>query len=186
MEYILLTSAASASIAVIATYIITKYLEKKKITELLTKENNSINLRLEREFEKGKEIGHSDERKNSTKNDLVELKLQSEFQKGKEAGKLEELSNFTLTYEPFFEITEEYMGLKKRSTLGYHMQLFYAGFPIGHQTRYVTHNQIEYDKERIEKLLNSEVASAINTVIQLAATKGMKAKSLPRKEKVPN
>ena len=183
MEYIFLASAASASAAAITTYAITTYLEKRKMTEFLSKENTSIDLRLERELEKGKEIGRSDERKNSTQNDLVELKLLNEFQKGKEAGKSEELNNFTLTYEPFSETIEEYMGMKKRSTLGYHMQLYYAGFPIGHQTRYVTHNQIAYDKDHIEKLLNSEVASTINTVIQLAATKGMKAKSLPKKEK---
>lgn len=110
---------------------------------------------------------------------VLDLRLEREFQKGKEAGRLEELKSFTLTYEPFEERVEEYLGLKKRSTLGYHMQIHYAGFPIGHQTRYVTHNNIEYDEKRIESIFNSELVSAVNGIVQLAATKGMNAKALP-------
>lgn len=110
---------------------------------------------------------------------VLDLRLDQEFQKGKEAGRSEELGNFQLTYEPFVDTVEEYFGMKKRSTLGYDMQIHYAGFPLGHRMRYVTHSSIEYDEKRIDALLNSEVVSAINNVVQLAASKGVSAKSLP-------
>lgn len=114
---------------------------------------------------------------------VLDLRLDQEFQKGKEAGRSEELHNFQLTYEPFVDTVEEYLGLKKRSTLGYNMQIHYAGFPIGHRMRYVTHSSIEYDEKRIDALLNSEVLASINSVVQLAASKGMSARSLPRSRK---
>lgn len=44
-------------------------------------------------------------------------------------------------------------------------------------------NSIEYDEKRIETLLNNDVASAVNGIIQLAATKGVNAKALPRAPK---
>jgi hypothetical protein len=115
---------------------------------------------------------------------VLDLRLSQEFERGKAAGRAEELGKFELTYEPFVETIEEYMGLKKRSLLGYDMQISYAGFPVGHRTRYVTHKNVEFDEKRIETLLNSEVASAVNGIVQLAATKGLGAKSLPAKRKV--
>lgn len=110
---------------------------------------------------------------------VLDLRLEREFERGRAAGRKEELGNFNLTYEPFVETTEEYMGLKKRSALGYYMQIHYAGFPIGHQMRYVTHSNVEYDPDRVDALLNNEVAAAVNGIVQLAITKGMGAKALP-------
>lgn len=107
---------------------------------------------------------------------VLDLRLNNEFQRGKEAGKLEELEKFTITYEPFTEKIEEYLGLKKSANLGYYLHIHYSGFRIGGESRYVTHQNIAYDEERINALLNSEVASAINGAIQLIATKGMTTK----------
>jgi hypothetical protein len=114
---------------------------------------------------------------------VLDLRLSNEFQRGKDAGKLEELEKFTITYEPFTEKIEEYLGLKKSATLGYFLHIHYCGFRIGQESRYVTHQSIEYDEKRIDALLNSEVASAINGVIQLAATKGIPTKKLPTRTK---
>lgn len=110
----------------------------------------------------------------------LDLRLGREFQEGREAGRKEELGKFTLIYEPFVETVEEYMGLKKRSTLGYDMRIYYAGFPIGDGTRHITHQSIEYDEKRIDALLNNEVAATISEIIQLASTRGLTAKVLPR------
>ncbi|MEF2148248.1 hypothetical protein [Aquilutibacter rugosus] len=151
MEPLIIVGAASALTSALFTYLLTTHYRNKMVAASPAGEDHVLDLRLEREF-----------------------------QKGKEAGRSEELGNFTLTYEPFVETIEEYMGLKKRSTLGYHMQIHYAGFPIGHQTRYVTHNSIEYDEKRVDALLNNEVAAAVNGIVQLAATKGMNAKALPK------
>lgn len=154
MDLNFIVVAVSGIAVAVVTYLITTHYHNKKIAVSSTGEDHVLDLRLEREF-----------------------------QKGKEAGRTEELGNFTLTYEPFVETIEEYMGLKKRSTLGYNMQIHYSGFPIGHQTRYVTHNSIEYDEKRVDALLNNEVAAAVNGIVQLAATKGMNAKALPRTRK---
>ncbi|MFY4805464.1 hypothetical protein ACOTVJ_03585 [Aliarcobacter butzleri] len=115
---------------------------------------------------------------------VLDLRLSKEFHLGKEAGKLEELQKFTITYEPFSETMEEYFGIKKRSTLGYDMQIFYSNFPIGHKTRHITHKNIEYDEKRVNALLNNEVASIVNGIIQFAVTKGMGAKKLPNRNKL--
>jgi hypothetical protein len=150
MDIIIAVGLSSAIGSALITYLLTTHFYSKKVASSTSGDDHVLDLRLEREF-----------------------------QKGKEAGRSEELANFTLTYEPFEERIEEYMGLKKRSTLGYTMQIHYAGFPIGHQTRYVTHNNIEYDEKRIDALFNSELSSAVSGIVQLAATKGMSAKALP-------
>ncbi|MES2361346.1 MAG: hypothetical protein V4646_06050 [Pseudomonadota bacterium] len=151
MEITVLIGAACAIASAVVTYVLTTHYHIKRVAASPSGEDHVLDLRLDREF-----------------------------QKGKEAGRLEELGNFTLTYEPFVETIEEYLGLKKRSTLGYDMQIHYSGFPIGHRTRHVTHNSIEYDEKRVDALLNNEVAAAVNGIVQLAASKGMGAKSLPR------
>ena len=114
---------------------------------------------------------------------VLDLRLDQAFQNGKAEGRSEELAKFTLTYEPFAETVEEYLGLKKRSTLGYNMRIHYAGFPIGDETRCVTHQNIEFDEKRIDAMLNNEVASAIAGVVQMVATKGLGTKTLPRRTK---
>lgn len=154
MEITVLVGAACAIASAVVTYFLTTHYHVKRVAASPSGEDHVLDLRLDREF-----------------------------QKGKDAGRREELGNFTLTYEPFVETIEEYMGLKKRSTLGYDMQIHYSGFPIGHRTRYVTHNSIEYDEKRVDALLNNEVAAAVNGIVQLAASKGMGAKSMPRKRK---
>ena len=154
MDLVVVVGAVSAVGSALITYLLTIQFHNRKVAASKTGDDRVLDLRLEREF-----------------------------QKGKEAGRAEELGKFTLTYEPFEERVEEYLGLKKRSTLGYHMQIHYAGFPIGHQTRHVTHNCIEYDEKRIEMLLNNDVASAVNGIVQLATTKGINAKALPRTRK---
>jgi hypothetical protein len=154
MELTFLIGTASAITSAVFTYFLTTHYHTKRVAASASGEDHVLDLRLDREF-----------------------------QKGKDAGRLEELAKFTLTYEPFVETIEEYMGLKKRSSLGYDMQIHYSGFPIGHRTRYVTHNSVEYDEKRIDALLNNEVAAAVNGIVQLAATKGLSAKSIPRSRK---
>lgn len=113
--------------------------------------------------------------------DILNLRLRDEFNRGAESGRAEELAKFSISYEPFSELHEEWMGMKKRARLGYDMQLSYNGLPVGHQARYVTHSNIEYNQENIDRLLNSEVAKAVSTVAQVVATKGIGTTTLPRK-----
>lgn len=154
MEIAIVVGVLSVVISVIITYFFTTYHHTQKVAGSQTGNDHVLDLRLDQEFHKGKEVGRT-----------------------------EELEKFTLAYEPFSETIEEYLGIKKRSTLGYDMQLYYSGFPIGHKTRYITHQNIEYDEKRVDALLDSEVASTISGIVQLAATKGMNTKTLPRRTK---
>jgi hypothetical protein len=151
---LVLAGVASAALAAIVTYFLTVQLYVKRIA--------------------GSKSGDDD---------VLDLRIDQAFRKGREEGQAQELAKFTLTYEPFAETVEEYMGLKKRSTLGYNMRIHYAGFPIGDETRCVTHQNIEFDEKRIDGLLNSEVASAIAGVVQMVATKGLGTKTLPPRTK---
>ncbi len=154
MDIVVIVGLSSIFGSALITYLLTTHFYNKKVAAATTGDDLILDLRLDQEFHRGKEVGHS-----------------------------EELKKFTLTYEPFEERIEEYLGMKKRSTLGYNMQIHYAGFPIGEPTRRITHNNIAYDEKRIEALLNSEVISAINGLVQLVSTKGMNTKVLPHTSK---
>ena len=150
MNFVVVVGIVSVLIASLVTYAVTLHFNARRVASSVSGQDSVLDLRLEREFERGKA-----------------------------AGRAEELAKFELTYEPFVETVEEYLGLKKRSLLGYDMQISYAGFPVGHRTRYVTHKNVEFDEKRIDMLLNSDVAGAVNDIVQLAATKGLGAKALP-------
>lgn len=151
MELLILVGSVSALVAAVATWLVMSQRHARRVVASSSGEDRALDLRLGREF-----------------------------QEGREAGRKEELGKFTLIYEPFAETVEEYMGLRKRSTLGYDMRIYYAGFPIGEGARHVTHKSIEYDEQRIDALLNNEVAATINQIVQLATARGLHAKILPR------
>ncbi len=91
-------------------------------------------------------------------------RLNNEYLRGKEDGRNEELGKFSIIYEPFQDIAEEFMGLKKRAELGYSVQLYYSGLPIGEPTRKITHQNVEYDDRKIDKLMNSELMGSLNNI----------------------
>ena len=154
MGIIILASIVSAFISATITYSVTKYFHTNKIAASKSGDDH-----------------------------VLDLRLNQEFKKGQEAGRSEELEKFTLTYEPFAEIVEEYFGLKKSSTLGYEMQIHYSGFPIGQKTRYITHQNIEYDEKKVDALLNGEIASTINSIVNFVSARGIGTKTLPRRTK---
>lgn len=108
-------------------------------------------------------------------------KLDLEYKRGFSDGQKAELDKFLITYEPFDRTVEEYLGIKKRVEIGYSSSIFYSGFKIAGPAREVTHENVEYNQERIEKILNSEVAGSINALAQFALSKGVNSKMLPRK-----
>jgi hypothetical protein len=108
-------------------------------------------------------------------------RLDNAYRQGKEEGQKAELQKFAIVYEPFQDVTEEYFGIKKRAEIGYSMQLHYAGLPIGEPTRKSTHTNVEFDAAKIEKIMNSELMSGLNSLCQLLGSKGMSGKILPRK-----
>lgn len=122
----------------------------------------------------------------STKTSIVDspdflARLNNEYLRGRDDGRKEELEKFSIIYEPFQDVAEEFMGIKKRAELGYSVQLYYAGLPIGEATRKTTHTNIKFDEERIDKLMNSELIGSLNGICQLLLTKGIGSKVLPLK-----
>jgi hypothetical protein len=108
-------------------------------------------------------------------------RLDNAYRRGKDEGQKAELQKLAIVYEPYQELTEEYFGIKKRAEIGYNMQLHYAGLPIGQPTRKTTHTNVEFDADKIEKIMNSELMSSLNSLCQLLGSKGMSGKILPRK-----
>ena len=108
-------------------------------------------------------------------------KIENARLKGIEEGRAEELNKFSVVYEPYEELSEEYLGMKKRVELGYDVQFTYSGWPIGQSSRKAMKTNVEYDRDAIDKVFNSEVIGFLNNVAQLAATKGMSATVRPKK-----
>ncbi|WP_152244530.1 MULTISPECIES: hypothetical protein [Xanthomonas] len=150
--YTVIVALTSAGLSAIVTFLISRHIFVQRISNTSNRPDGVLNLR-----------------------------LRDEFNHGVAFGRAEELARFSISYEPFSELHEEWMGMKKRARLGYGMQISYNGFPVGHQTRYVTHSNIEYNQENIDRLLNNEVATAVSAIAQLVATKGIGTKTLPRK-----
>lgn len=151
MEAILVAGLASAAISAAITYFFVTHYRSQRIAS--------------------SELGEDH---------VLDLRLRNEFERGKEAGRQEELAKFTFTYEPFTEKIEEYLGLKKRATLGYYLYIDYSGFRIASKSRCVTHESIEYDQKRIDELLSN----TINGAIQQARINGMTAQKLTAGTKV--
>ena len=112
-----------------------------------------------------------------------EARLDNAYRKGKDDGQKSELQKFIIVYEPYQTLTEEYFGIKKRVELGYSMQLHYAGLPIGDATRKATHENVEFDDAKIDKIVNSELMSSLNGLCQLLGSKGMAGKVLPSRRR---
>lgn len=90
--------------------------------------------------------------------------LSAEHAKGVQAGAEEERARFNITYTPIVIDHENFWSHKV--DVGYDMQIFYAGFPIGEPTRRITHHQEKSKDENINKLLST----ATNTLDLIAAT----------------
>lgn len=167
-EFILPCLAASAITAIVTAF----------VTRLVTLNHQRTSIALDFEVKKSdlvestkKSVASGEEFKNT---------LRNEYLRGRDEGQKAELQNFTIIYEPYQDLIEEYAGLKKRVEMGYDMQLYYSGLPIGQPTRRTTHKNIEFDKDRIDRIFDSELIGTLNNIAQLILNKGMNAKVLPK------
>lgn len=159
-----------ATVSALLTYFLTKSSVEKSILKSA-----------ELDFQ-SKRNGMVDEITSSVLNsDQFQQKIENARLKGIEEGRLNELKNFSVVYEPYEEVAEEYLGMKKRVELGYDVQFSYNGWPIGQSTRKAMKTNIEFDRQAIDQIFNSEVIGFLNNVVQIAATKGMSAKVGPKK-----
>lgn len=133
------------------------------------------------DFEKKKNALIDETKERAALGPDFEARLDNAYRRGKDDGQKVELQKFSIVYEPYQAITEEYFGIKKRAEIGYSMQLHYAGLPIGEPTRKTTHTNVEFDDAKIEKIMNSELMGSLNNLCQLLGSKGMSGKILPLK-----
>ena len=169
-QTILTTMILTAVVVAAVTYELTKRSCRK-----------TIGVELERDFE-AKRNSLVGEAKVQLRNDEGHIALlHNEYLRGKTDGANEEIAKFSVTFQPYSIVKEEYMGIKKRAELGYEMQIFYGQFPIGDPTKRITNEDVKFDQGVIDKLMNSEVMGFLNSVSQLMLTKGMNTKVLPKK-----
>jgi len=147
------------------------------LTYFLTKSSVEKNILKSAELDyQSKKNGMVDEITSSVLGgEQFQQKIENARLKGIEEGRTDELKKFSVVYEPYEEVAEEYLGMKKRVELGYDVQFTYAGWPIGQSSRKAMKTNIEFDREAVDRIFNSEVMGFLNNVTQLAATKGMSA-----------
>ena len=166
---IILTAAVVAPVI----YVLAKRSCRKEMT-----------LEFERDFEAKKNALVSETKAQLKIDDGQMAILQNEYLRGKIDGANEEISKFSVTYQPYSIVKEEYMGMKKRAEIGYEMQIFYDRFPVGDPTKRVTNEDVKFDQEVIDKIMNNELIGFLNNASQLMLAKGMKTKTLPVKKMV--
>lgn len=137
-----------------------------------------------RDFEEGKRIAYlenSEIRNQQVKSGILEHKetdefkslLEIEYLKGVEEGGKRELSKFTLSYEPFVDIAENFF--RKTADAGYIMQIFYNGLPLGDPMKRVTNHEEKYKDENVKYLIDS-VNGTINNILLMADPLGIPVK----------
>jgi hypothetical protein len=144
----------------------------------------SLRAQLERDFELGRTRLQENVRNQMLEDEGFKARLQNEYLRGREDGAKEEVAKFRVEYRPYSIVREEYLGMKQRAELGYEMQLYYESFPIGDPTKRVTNEDVKFDQEVIDKILNNEILGFLNNTSQLMLTKGLKTTTLPIKQLV--
>jgi len=102
--------------------------------------------------------------------------VENSYLKGRLDGAREELERFTINYEPFIDIYDSYF--RKTVEAGYQVQIFYSGIPVGDPTRRVMRHREKFKEENV-KFLTEQINSAISTIAQSAASKGIPVKTSP-------
>lgn len=168
IESIFCSFVAALVVALITFFITKSWVEKKYQLDFEVKKNYLVD----------------DARRTTIGGGEVSARLENEYLRGVEDGRKSELEKFAITYEPYEEVIEEYLGIKRRVEVGYDMQLFYSGLPVGDSTRKVTHKNVEFDEKKLEKMMNNDVVGALNNLTQMMLTRGISSKVLPRKRRV--
>jgi hypothetical protein len=120
----------------------------------------------DRAFESGRQEGLKHARTEFKSSDENALALQLRYEEGLRDGAEQELQKFHITYtrvqienDNFFQNTVD---------IGYDMQIYYSGLPIGEPTRRITHRDQKAKDENIIKLLET-VDKALETIIAVNA-----------------
>lgn len=86
-----------------------------------------------------------------------------EYRKGIEEEEKRAIERFTLSYEPFIEISDNF--LKKTAEAGYTMQIFYSGLPLGGPMKRVTKREEKFIDENVKYLVDSVKRSTRCTIM---------------------
>jgi hypothetical protein len=129
-----------------------------------------------RYIEEGKRFAvleHSELRNLQVNEQLQKLKETEEFKallevqylRGVDEGGKLTMNKFSLKYEPFVEIKDNY--IKRTAEIGYYMQLNYDGFPIGDQMKTVTNYEEKFKEENIKYLVDTVIITINNYINKL-------------------
>ena len=93
--------------------------------------------------------------------DDYRINLENNYLKGKIDGSEEELSKFTLIYEPFVDVFENFF--RKTVEAGYQMQILYQGLPIGDPTKRILKYEEKFKEENIKYLVD-QINETVRTI----------------------
>lgn len=110
--------------------------------------------------------------------DDYKINLENNYLKGKNDGSEEELRKFTLIYEPFIDIFENFF--RKTVEAGYQMQILYHGLPIGDPTKRVIKYEEKFKEENVKYLVEQ-----VNEIVKTIAQQGLSKKIPVRTIKTP-
>lgn len=141
--------------------------QKKYKGRIYTDEISRItNLEIAASLDLSKREGIQDYKKSDEYKALNEI----EYLKGIEEGEKKALNRFAIKYDDYERTTETFFN--KKIDIGYTMQIFYDGFPIGEpMVRIVYHN--EKFKDENVKYLVGKVQETIQQIQLQAATRGI-------------
>lgn len=107
--------------------------------------------------------------------DDYKCNLENNYLKGKVDGAAEELCKFTIIYEPFVDIFENFF--RKTVEAGYQMQILYQGLPIGDPTKRVTKYEEKYKEENVKYLVD-QVNETVKSISQLGISKKIQVRTI--------
>lgn len=99
--------------------------------------------------------------------------LEVEYRKGVEEGEKKALGDFGLSYEPYVEVTDTF--LKRTADIGYMMQMFYKGLPIGDPMKRITSHEEKFKEDNLKYLIDT-VTGTLNNIMHMAAPLGIPVK----------
>ncbi len=164
LTIIILVGIISVIIIILITFYFTrKYAFNEGVRDGYEKRSNEQYKIVQKELLKHKE---SDDYKNN---------LENNYLKGKIDGAEEELEKFTLIYEPFIDVFENFF--RKTVEAGYQMQILYQGLPIGDPTKRVTKYEEKFKEENV-KYLVEQVNETVKSIAQLGISKKIPVRTI--------
>ena len=136
---------------------------------------------MDREFQRGRIEGGEAGMAGFKSSPEFEMTLALEHAKGKAAGTEEERGKLKISTHPFVETRETF--LSSETDVGYELQIFYDGLPIGSPAKHVSVHNVKSKDENITKALEI-VTSSLNLLAGAHARVPVSVEQ-PKRTRVP-